>query len=349
MAESYLITIKFAADNSTTKQTEKKLNSVFDRVTKRFKNGLGKVGDNFKRMFTLGGAAAGLTLVLTRLLAPLSELNDRINATLNRARDIKTRAQGYGTSVTTYTALEGFANSVGVRPEVFNMMMARLQSGIAGAAQGEKNALQAYAGETDIAKAMYNLMNVLAEETDTNKRTTLVKSIFGDRAMVQLQPLLINGFKGLEEFTKGIDFKAYENAIDKLADRENQQSALAFMRDIKDMIDKGNTITEETIREQDKNAQARLRFENEQIKAYQSLATLDTQLLAIQTTLLQIVDKIGLLTKPLEGLGMLSDTVKDAVQDPKSHLAVISRNLPFLTNPLALNAKITKAVWENMK
>ncbi len=327
MAESYLITIKFAADNSTTKQTEKKLNSVFDRCTKRFKQGLGKVGDNFKRMFTLGGAAAGLSLVLTRLLAPLSELNDKINATLSRARDIKTRAQGYGTEVATYTALEGFANSAGIRPEVFHMMMSRLQSGIAEAAAGEKNALQAYAGDTDIGKSMYNLMNSLAEEADPNKRAQLAKSIFGERALVQLQPLLTNGFKGLEKFTEKFDADAYTKAIDKLASLENQQSELAFIRDINDMIKKSETITEETIKEQDKNAKARLAFENDQIKAYKSLSTLDTQLITIQTYLLQIVDKIGLLTKPLEGLGLLGSTVKDAIEDPKSHLAVISRSL----------------------
>lgn len=327
MAESYLITIKFAADNSTTKQTEKKLNSVFDRVTKRFKNGIGKIGDQFKRMFTIGGAAAGLTLLMTRLLAPLAELNDRINTTLSRARDIRARAQGYGTDVKTYAALEGYANTAGISPETFNMMMSRVQTGVAAAASGEKNALRNYSKETDIGKVIYNLMNSLSEETDLNRRTNIVNNIFGSRGAAQLTPLITGGFKGLGDYVKGLDFNKYEEAINKLATLETQQSQLAFIRDINDMIKKSTLITEETVKQQDENAQKRLDFENSQITAYQTIANLDTQLLKIETTLLTIVDKIGLLTKPLEGLGMLADTAKDAIEDPKSHLAVIARGI----------------------
>lgn len=317
MAESYLITIKFAADNSATKQTEKKLNLAFDRVTKRFKNGLGKIAKGF----SLGGAVAGIATALTALLSPLSELNDRINATLGRARDIKQNAAAYGASIEEMTALQGYAKGAGISEEALNTAMARMQVMIGEAQAGQDNVLSGYKDETNMAKVFYNVMNELSKMENPTERAKMASDIFGTRAITQLNPLITGGFNPQEmnKFLKGVNLGKYAGAVEDLAAKESMQSVLAFQTDIKDMINKSHVITEGAIKAQDKNRRAQLNIENQQIKSYADIASIDTQLKQIQAQLVEISQLVKyilpVIQTGIEGLKMIPDFLKQLPDD----------------------------------
>ena len=321
MADSYLITIKFAADASATKQTEKKLNSVFDRVTKRFKSGLGKVASGFKTGLKLTSMAGALATVLSRILAPLSELNDKINATLSRARDIKQNAAAYGTSVEELTALQGYAAGSGISAEALNAAMAKMQVLIGQAASGEENILSNYAGATNMAKAFYNIMNQLANETDNTKRAAMASEIFGARAITQLNPLISGGMgKDFKDFIKQANLKGYAGAVNTLAERENQQSKLAFLTDINDTIAKSKIITADTLEKQNKNRQAALNRENANLSNYDNLASMDTSIQQILQQITSVVTFIStklmpFVEKSFNGLEMLFQAVSTVKED----------------------------------
>lgn len=334
MADSYLITIKFAADANSTKQTERKLNSVFDRVTKRFKSGLGKVANGLKTGLKLTSMATGLATVLARVLAPLSELNDKINATLTRARDIKQNAAAYGTSVEELAALQGYAAGSGISAEALNSAMAKMQVLIGQAAAGENNILSNYAGETNMAKAFYNIMNQLAEETDNTKRAAMASEIFGARAITQLNPLISGGMgKDFNSFIKQANLKEYAGAVNTLSERENQQSRLAFLTDINDTIAKSKIITASTIEKQNQNRKAALQRENANLSNYDNLASIDTSIQQILQQVTSVVTFVStklmpFVEKSFSGLDMLFSAIKTFNTDFPLFIQDVRRALP---------------------
>ena len=334
MAESYLITIKFNPASDSVKATEKKLNSVFDKVTRRFKNGLSKVAKGF----SIAGAVGMLGTALSALLNPLAELNDKINNTLSKARDIKQNAAAYGTSVQELAAIQGYARGAGISDEALNTALSRMQVLIGQAAAGEDNVLSNYKDETNIVKVFYNVMNQLSQMENPTERAKMAADIFGTRGITQLNPLISSGFdqKQFNEFLKGVNLSQYAGAVDKLSGMENLQSQLAFQRDIADVITKANTITESTIRAQDKNEKTRLELENSQIKTYETAAAIDNTLQELKlliSNMSVITSKmLPLVNKSAEGIELIGQVATDIKNDPTSHVQTIGK---FFTKAFA--------------
>ena len=319
MAKSYIITIKFAPTNQSLKDTEKKLNSTFDRVVNRFKNGFGKAWKGLK----IGAGIAAMGTALTALLNPLSQLNDRINATLDKAGSIKDRAQAAGTDIKSYLALQGYAKFKGISEETLLQAMSRMQVLVGEAKAGNENVLSNYAGETDMGKVFYNVIQNIAKvsKVDAAKGAKLANDVFGRGAIAQLGPLISEGFvrKDFDGLFSGIDLNKAETAINKLDEKGDLAAKLQVKREIDDLINKGNVITEDTIYKQDVNARATNKLENEQIKSYADIASIDARLKDLQSKLYDFLLKMepllnwvqtGLETS-LNGLGMLPQFVTD--------------------------------------
>lgn len=317
MAESYIITIRFEPTSQSLKNTESKLGRVFDRVVNRFKNGFGKAWKGLK----IGAGIAAMGTALTALLNPLSQLNDRINATLDKAGSIKDRAQAAGTDIKSYLALQGYAASKGINEETLQQALSRMQVLVGEAKAGNENVLSNYAGETDMAKVFYNVMNNIAKVQDPAQRAKLASDVFGQRAVAQLGPLVTEGFVA-EDFKKllqGVDLNKAQAAVLGLDAKGDQQAVLQFKREIDDLIQKNRVINSNTINMQDVNARAVNKLENNQIKSYADIASIDARLKDLQTKLYDFLLKMepllnwvqtGLETS-LNGLGMLPQFVTD--------------------------------------
>ena len=313
MAESYIITIRFEPTSKSLKETEKKLNSTFDRVVNRFKNGFGKAWKGLK----IGSSIAAMGTALAALLNPLAQLNERINATLDKAGNIKDRAQGAGTDIKSYLALQGYAASKGINEETLLQALSRMQVLVGEAKAGNENALSNYAGETDMAKVFYNVMNNIAKVQDPAQRAKLASDVFGQRAVAQLGPLVTEGFLR-EDFNKllsGVDLNKAAASVMTLDRRGDQQAALQFKREIDDLIQKNKVITPETIKMQDVNARATLKLEDKQMAAYSSLSTIETSIIEIKALLSKIYlllsPAINIIKKSLEGLSMFPQFFTD--------------------------------------
>lgn len=326
MAESYIITIKFAPSNASLKDAEGKLTKMFKRVTNGFKNGFNKVWKGMK----VGAGVTAMATAITALLNPMSELNDRINQTLDKASGIKDRSEAVGTDVKSYLALQGYAKSKGVSEETLSGAIARMQSMVGAAKNGEQNALWEYRGETDMAKVFYNVMNQIAKVQDPAERAALASDVFGRNAVTALGPLVTEGFQK-ETFNKllsGIDLNKVEKSVYKLDDRANEQAVLAFKRDMQDMVAKGNVINSGTIKAQDQNARAKLDLENKQIQSYADLASVDSTLTEIKAMLAQLTSILSPLASVIktatEGLSMLPK----AVSETKDLISMLYNRLP---------------------
>lgn len=317
MAESYIITIRFEPTSQSLKNTESKLGKVFDRVVNRFKNGFGKAWKGLK----IGAGIAAMGTALTALLNPLAQLNERINTTLDKAGNIKDRAQGAGTDIKSYLALQGYAASKGINEETLLQALSRMQVLVGEAKAGNENALSNYAGETDMAKVFYNVMNNIAKVQDPAQRAKLASDVFGQRAVAQLGPLVTEGFvaEDFQKLLQGVDLDKAQAAVLGLDAKGDQQAVLQFKRDVDDLIQKNEVITPETIKMQDVNARATNKLENNQMKSYADIASIDARLKDLQTKLYDFLLKMepilsllqtGLETS-LKGLAMIPQFIED--------------------------------------
>lgn len=322
MAESYIVKIKFNPDNGTIKSTEKKLDSMFTRVTRKFRNGFKKA---LKGISFAGGLAA-MGTALTALLNPMSQLNDRINATLTKAGNIKDRAQGAGTDIKTYLALQGYAASKGVNEEALTQAMSRMQVMVGEAKAGTKNALYNYRNETDMGRVFYNVMNAIAAEQDPAARAKLASDIFGQRAIAQLGPLVTEGFlkEDFNNILKGVDLAKVEKSVLGLDELGDKQAAFQFKREMQDLIAKGGAINGQTITYQHAAEKVRLNNENTQLKNFESITLIDVslqKLLGIATTFVSNLDSsIILLAGALDAASKLPDLIEKCFNDMKGLL-----------------------------
>ena len=326
MAKSYIITIKFEPSNNSLKETEKKLNNVFSRVTQRFKNGFSKVWGKMK----IGAGLAAMTTAIMAIINPMSALNDRINQTLTKAGNLKDRAQGAGTNVKNYAALQGYAVSKGINEDLLSAALARVQTMVGAAKGGEQNALYQFRNETDMAKVFYNVMNRISEIKDPAERAAMASSVFGQKALTQLGPLVTEGFnkQDFAALLKGVNLNAVEKSIYKLDERSKQQAVLAYKREMNDLIVKGNTITSQTITAQDKSEQSKLKLENTQLKSFADIANVDHTLTEIKAMLSEFFGFVGpvmsVIKVAVEGLSM----IPQAITDTKDLFDMLIKRLP---------------------
>lgn len=322
MAESWIVKLKYVAEKASIKQAEKNLNSMFSRVTNTFRKGFKKA---LKGISFAGGIAA-MGTALAALLNPMSQLNDRINATLNKAGNIKDRAQGAGTDIKTYLALQGYAASKGVNEEALLQAMSRMQVMVGEAKAGTKNALYNYRNETDMGKVFYNVMNAIAAEQDPAARAKLASDIFGQRAIAQLGPLVTEGFlkDDFNNILKGVNLSKVEKSVLGLDAMGDKQAALQFRREMQDLIAKGGSINGKTIQYQHAAEKIRLDKENAQLKNYESIAVIDVtlqKLLGIATTFVtKLEPAIVLLAGALDAASKLPALIEKCFNDMKGLL-----------------------------
>lgn len=286
MAESYIITIRFEPSNASLKETEGKLTKLWKRVAKRFKKELAAVGKGFK----IGAGITAMATAIAALLNPMSELNDRINQTLDKASGIKDRAEGADTNVKTYLALQGYARYKGISEDAFATALARVQTLVGEAKNGQDNALFAYRNETDMGKVFYNVMNQLSKLQGPD-RAAMAAEIFGKNALVGLGPLLTEGFRKdtFNELLNGIDLGAVEKGVYQLDDRANQKAKYDVRREWRDMVTKGEKITPDIIKFQAAQEAKKLEGENRNLNNYESLSAIEQSVQSIKNDIATLV------------------------------------------------------------
>lgn len=208
--------------------------------------------------------------------------------------------------------------------------LARVQTMVGAAKGGEQNALYQFRNETDMAKVFYNVMNRISEIKDPAERAAMASSVFGQKALTQLGPLVTEGFnkQDFAALLKGVDLNAVEKGIYKLDERSKQQAVLAYKREMNDLIVKGNTITSQTITAQDKSEQSKLKLENTQLKSFADIANVDHTLTEIKAMLSEFFGFVGpvinVIKFSVEGLSM----IPQAITDTKDLFDMLIKRLP---------------------
>lgn len=348
MAESYIITIKFQPTNQSLRETEKRLDNVFFRVTRNFKNALQKVWSGIKWAAGIGIA----TTAVTALLGKMGAVNDQVNALLNKAGNIKDRAESAGSSIETYGIVSGYAKSKGVDEETFNGLIARMQSMVGAAKAGEKNALWNYRNETDMARVFYNVMNQISSASGPAEKAAMASAVFGQRAVAQLGPLVTEGF-GDEKLLKtlqSLDWTKYSQEVRRVDALGDRQAELAVRREMEQFLNLSAKTNEGTINNQNQYLRTQFEKDSAMYGNYKELVKLQQTADELEKAITNLSLKFSpLLTASAKGLEELAAVGRDFKDDPTNHLKTLATLIWKYGDPARASANLLQLGTKKVK
>lgn len=289
---SYILKVQPMLDESKAKRIESSLVKRFGSVAKKFGRGI-------KNALKFGITGGGIATVLSAILQPLKEADEKLNAILAKADNVGTRAQQFGTNAADYLAFQESAGSKGISEDELVNILGRMQTLIGEAKLGKDNVLSNFKDETDMIKVFVNLTKAL-NGLDNETRAKYESTIFGRRAVGKLEDFITSDIEALgREITGRMSKERANRELARLGMVEDEQSILRSRRDFEDTFDAAKNITYSTVQAQDKNERNKNERANQKMSNYEMYAkiqdTVDKLLLAvtnITTPLLQVISPL---------------------------------------------------------
>lgn len=330
-------------DPARTKQMEKSLSGRFLSISKKFGKALGAA---------VKGTIIGISLgLLSKLLNPIGELEDKIKSLLNQGQDLKDMADEFNTDAGALKRLQDVAATQGVSPEQLKDMLSKFQEAQQTAQEELRNpnnpqsastvAIRDFANEKDTVRALIDFLNSLkqvqgakiirgGQEVQLNQQQTqeeIQKNVFGQR-FFGAQKRLANA--NLDQVAKQLNepsAQTWNPIVDKLANLDAQRRMMEVRSDNSAFITGANNINGATIKAMEERAKKEKMDEANKIAAYQNLAAaangiqvLIDLLKPIQEGVLKIVgwlgNLVGVITKgDLKG-SMMRSLLKPILGEP---------------------------------
>lgn len=313
-------------DQKDLKAMQDALQSRFTKLTKSFGKGL---------VATLkGGGIAGIALgLIDKLLNPLKEVQEAIDRTLKTSDDLATNAKQFNTETGKLAKLVTLAKATGLDQENLFTLITKFQTAVAQAKANPKdesvNSVRNFVNEKDTATAFFGFIQSL-DKMSKNQQVLVQQQVFGEKQILKMADFIqsIGDPKALAEIVKNtgmdkITAAKLTGSIDKLANLNDLQDALAAGRDMRDMISKSGVINEGMIRNRDKSERLQLERENARIKSYNDLAALS-----------QTADKIFAIVD--QGVALLGNLVTKVLPFVDKMSAAVDR---FMKSPMVRGVK----------
>jgi hypothetical protein len=350
---SYILKVQPMLDNSKLKQMETTLSRRFSNVARKFGSGL----KNALRLGLTGGAiGASFALLSNALLNPLREADEKINAILAKAGDIKTRAAQFGINEADYFAFQASAASKGIDEGSLITILTRMQTMIGEARAGKENALIQYKDESNMVKVFIGVSKALQKITDNEKRVKIEAEIFGGKAVGRLENFIMSDIEANTwKLTKGYIKNKVNQELRRQAQLEQEQQFMATRRAVDEQINTGKKTNFQAIKQQDEAARLDNRRTAGNIERYKYLAGINNKLQELQISiaedLTQLLDKekreqavkagVDMATNPKEMLNELQKVNKEMAVISIKLSELIKRN-PLSTNLETIGKKLTE-------
>lgn len=179
-----VLLVKPQLEPGTTRRMELTLTQRFARVTKRFGQGL-------KAIVT--GTALGIGLnILAKILNPIQELEEKMNALLGKGKNIADLSDRFGTDAGKLQRLQIVGERLGVEPEELSKLMEKYAEAIETGrdevlkplkeqSEATKLLSQDFLQEKDLAESFFKFIQTLRTITDPAERGRVEKEILGER------------------------------------------------------------------------------------------------------------------------------------------------------------------------
>ena len=307
-------------DPKDLQQMQNSLQSRFTKLTKSFGKGLVNV--------LKGGGIAGIALgLIDKLLNPLKQVQEAIDRSLASSDDLATNAKQFNTTTGKLTKLVALAKATGLDQDNLFMLITKFQTAVAEAKANpndpNNNAVRNFVGKGDTAESFFGFIQEL-QKLNSDQQVLVQKQVFGEKQILKMADFLqsVGDPKALAEIVKntGLDkvtSQKLTNSIDKLANLNDLQDALAAGRDMRDLVTKSGVVNEGMIRARDKSERIALERENAQIKSYNDLAAISQTVDKIMGLVDQGVALVGnLVTKVLPFIDKMSAAVDRFMKSP---------------------------------
>lgn len=295
MAEEYILKVKTVLDKEDVQEMEDNLNLRFTRVANKFGRAMYA---GIKRLAVSGI----LTAAMGAILSDIDKLNNAIDETLDKYKDIQDKARGTLLSPGEFYKLDQLFKVAGVNnfEGMFNAFRQQMEQ----TNRGMPTPLMEFKGQAANAETFLQLISSL-QAAPREVQMPLAQQIFGNN-QADISRILTTNFASLSEaMFKGISTEGLDLAVARGSAMAQEQMINDFRREVWNLTNRGNVISGGLLSQQDQYLRNKEAITTAQIKdQYQYAAEVQTAMLEAQN-------------KTVELSGSLVEIVKNFWKDAK--------------------------------
>lgn len=273
MAGEYLIKVKATLDQQDARKMEDELNGRFSRVANKFSSSLKK---GLKRL-AISGLVSG---AVYSVLNDIEKMNSAIDETLDKYKDIQSRAAGHNLLPSEYWKLSRLSKIAGVQD--FDALFSSFRQTLNKTNRGFNTPLNQFRGQAPDMQTFLQLLASL-QAADPKTRQLGAESIFGQQGAQEINKLLSVDLSDLaSKAFAGVDENKFNEAITRGMASAREQMIAEVKREYSNLQTRGQILRGGAVREQATYRMAEDVYMNELLKNYQTTAQVNQTMLTVQ-------------------------------------------------------------------
>lgn len=242
-----ILRIKPVLEPATTARMERTLVGRFTKVTKTFGKALKAV---------VSGTALGIGLnILTKILNPIQDLEEKMDALLGKGKDLSEQADRFGTTGGRLKRLQDVGAKLGISPEDLNKLMEKFAESVETGREeiskpvGDQSAAtqilsKDFLENEDLADSFLKFVQSL-KYVEPDRREKIEREVLGERLFGSKKQLWQADFA--QEFAKSLPLSTIEKAFEKAADTEYAVRQNRVGNEQREFVNQGNTLGPGTV------------------------------------------------------------------------------------------------------
>lgn len=285
-------------DQGELAKLEKNLTTRFNKIAKNFGKGL-------KNIFKGGGWVGAAIGLLNKIMNPLKDIQEAMEATLKYSDDVVTNAAQFGTTAGKLSKLVALGQATGLDAQSLYMLINKFQTAVIGA-KADPNApttVRNYVGTTDYAEGFFRyVQNLRSSPKDASILSQ--QEVFGEKQILKAADFIGTDFSDLLKKMEKTGLKStayYDRAFTRGGELSDLSDRLAAVRDINKNAGIANAMNTGIISQQDLMERERNQRTIEQISNFKNIAKISQTMDKIEGLITDILGKIGSFITFIEG------------------------------------------------
>lgn len=296
-------------DKGELEKLEKNMSTRFNKIAKNFGKGL-------KNIFKGGGWVGAAIGLLNKIMNPLKDIQESMEATLKYSGDIVSNAEQFGTSAGKLSKLSAVAQAKGIDPQTLYTLIGKFQTAVVNAKTDPSapSVVRNYVGTSDYAEGFFRFIQNL-KASDKDASILAQKDVFGEKQIGKVSNFMNTDFAQLLRFMESRGLRSteyYDKTFRRGDELANLSDQLAAVRDINKNAGIANAMNTGVINQQDRMEKERNQRAIDQVASYKNIAKLAEVSERVEGLINDALAKVGELISFLQGPAMKLIT---AIQD----------------------------------
>ncbi|AEG42321.1 hypothetical protein BdPhPhi1402_gp24 [Bdellovibrio phage phi1402] len=296
-------------DKGELEKLEKNMSSRFTKIAKNFGKGL-------KNIFKGGGWVGAAIGLLNKIMNPLKDIQESMEATLKYSDDVVTNAAQFGTTAGKLSKLVALGEATGLDSQSLYTLINKFQNAVVSAKADPTapSTVRNYVGTTDYAEGFFRFIQNL-RSAPKDDSLLAQQEVFGEKQILKAADFIGTDFADLlnkmqKNGLKSTDY--YDRAFNRGGELSDLADRLGAVRNLNNNAMTANAMNTGMILQQDQAEKARQERLRAQVKSYSDIAKLAEVSERVEGLINQALAQVGKLLTFLEGPAMKLIT---AIQD----------------------------------